>query len=105
MVNNDNYSKVKALAEQIVSAGDAIYLYGSRARGDNRADSDWDVLVLIDKPKTDESDYERYFYPLVELGWDLGEPVSPHMYTLSEWRDSAFTPFCHNVEQDKIRLA
>lgn len=26
---------------------DAAYLYGSRARGDARQDSDWDVLVML----------------------------------------------------------
>jgi predicted nucleotidyltransferase len=28
-----------------------IFLFGSRARGDNRKDSDWDVLILIDNNK------------------------------------------------------
>jgi len=27
-----------------------IILYGSRARGDERIDSDWDILVLTDYP-------------------------------------------------------
>lgn len=27
------------------------YLLGSRARGDARKDSDWDVLILLDKPR------------------------------------------------------
>jgi predicted nucleotidyltransferase len=25
-----------------------VFLFGSRARGDNRPDSDWDILILID---------------------------------------------------------
>ncbi len=31
--------------------GSDIYLFGSRARGDERPDSDWDVLVLVDREK------------------------------------------------------
>ncbi len=27
------------------------FLFGSRARGDNRKDSDWDILILIDGNK------------------------------------------------------
>ena len=27
-----------------------IILYGSRARGDAREDSDWDVIILLNKP-------------------------------------------------------
>ena len=33
-----------------------IILYGSRARGDAREDSDWDVLVIVDKEKTGLAD-------------------------------------------------
>ncbi len=28
--------------------GAEAYLFGSRARGDYRQDSDWDVLILVD---------------------------------------------------------
>lgn len=28
-----------------------IILYGSRARGDARKGSDWDVLVIVDRPR------------------------------------------------------
>ena len=27
------------------------YLFGSRARGDNHSNSDWDILILVDDPK------------------------------------------------------
>ena len=27
------------------------YLFGSRARGDSRPDSDWDILILVDADK------------------------------------------------------
>jgi predicted nucleotidyltransferase len=33
--------------------GATIILYGSFARGENRADSDLDILILVDKEKTD----------------------------------------------------
>ena len=40
------------IAEEIEKAGfkaEAIYLFGSRARGDYNEDSDWDFYVVIDK--------------------------------------------------------
>jgi predicted nucleotidyltransferase len=32
-----------------------IYLYGSRARGDSTAESDYDLMVLVDYPVVDRS--------------------------------------------------
>jgi len=36
-----------ALANQSVAA---VYVFGSRARGDNKADSDLDLAILVDAP-------------------------------------------------------
>ena len=46
-------------------------LFGSRARGTEHEGSDWDILILLDKPKVTLQDYDKYFYPLRELGWVL----------------------------------
>ena len=79
-------------------------LYGSRARGDAREDSDWDILILIDKERVEGVDYDTIAYPLFELGWELNEDISPILYTEKDWQKHSFTPFHHNVEQDCIRL-
>ena len=59
-------------------------LFGSRARGDAKEGSDWDVLVLIDKPRVSLSDYDKYSYPLRELGWDLNEIINPVLFSTKE---------------------
>ena len=54
----DNKDYILNMAKQIITeeaekAGykvEAIYLFGSRARGDYNEDSDWDFYVVIDKP-------------------------------------------------------
>lgn len=43
-----------------------VILFGSRARRDAKADSDWDILVLLNKDKIDEQDHDNYTYPLWE---------------------------------------
>ena len=85
--------------------GGYALLYGSRVRGEARSDSDWDILIVLDKDKLLPEDYDIISYPLRELGWELGESINPVMYTAKEWEESKFTPFYHNVIDDAIRLA
>ncbi|MFC3323505.1 nucleotidyltransferase family protein [Mesorhizobium cantuariense] len=82
---------------------DSIWLFGSRARGDNRPDSDWDILVaLADDAKPELLD------PLV--GWmiqnEVGIPATILSTTSSElaasW-DSRNT-IAYDVARDGRRL-
>ena len=77
-----------------------LLLFGPQARGDGSRDSDWDLLILLDKPKVSLDDY-GVSYPFRELGWDLGEEINPQVYSKKEWADYSFTPFYKNVEHDK----
>ena len=43
--------KIKDIAKSAIPSGSKAILYGSRARGDARNDSDWDFLILLDKDK------------------------------------------------------
>ena len=79
-------------------------LFGSRARGDAKEGSDWDVLVLIDKPRVSLSDYDKYSYPLRELGWDLNEIIKPVLLSTKEWDENHFTLFNHNVRNEGIAI-
>ena len=73
-----------------VLPGDAqLLFFGSRARGDNRNDSDWDILILLNKNKLDSFDYDMFVYPLREL---------------DEWEKGNYTPFYKNIQQDAVRL-
>ena len=40
---------IKQVARTVLPTGSTLYLYGSRARGDFHEDSDWDLLILLDK--------------------------------------------------------
>ena len=79
-------------------------LFGSRARGDAEEDSDWDVLVLINKPRISLSDYDKYSYPLRELGWDMDEIINPVLFSTKEWDENHFTIFNHNVRNEGIAI-
>jgi len=52
-------------------AGGKAILFGSQARGTARDDSDWDILIILDKEELLPSDYDNVTYPLTIVGWEL----------------------------------
>uniref|UniRef100_UPI0007031185 nucleotidyltransferase domain-containing protein n=1 Tax=Candidatus Symbiothrix dinenymphae TaxID=467085 RepID=UPI0007031185 len=78
--------------------------FGSQARGDERPESDWDLLVLLDKPKREVKDYDIYGYPFTDLGWNYGVYLSTKIYTTAEWENGKAFPFYKNVEHDGIEI-
>lgn len=94
---------IKELKKEILPSGKLI-LFGSQARQDTTPESDWDLLMLIDKDKITLSDFDVYAYPFVELGWRLGEYFSMKLYTFSEWMKRQSTPFYKNIEAEGIEL-
>ena len=96
--------RIRMMGQQLLPQGSHLLLYGSRARGDNRADSDWDLLVLLNRPHKEDDDFATISYPLMELGFSLGQYFSVHTYSQQEWQNMSFLPFYKNVERDKIEL-
>jgi predicted nucleotidyltransferase len=103
MNNKSITSQITLLGKKLVPQGSKLLLYGSRARGDNRDDSDWDLLLLLNRDHHSD-DFDKISYPLMELGFDLGQYFSVHTYTQQEWDNMSFLPFYKNVERDKIVL-
>lgn len=97
------FNSIKGVLLSVAPEGKVI-LYGSRARGEAREDSDWDLLVLLNKPRIESTDFDLISYPLYELGWKEGEHFSPKLYTMKEWEERSFTPFYKNIEEEGIEL-
>jgi len=92
---------IRQVAASVLPKGSTLYLYGSRARGDYHENSDWDLLVLLDKPKKEESDWDNYGWPFVEMGLGINEIVSASTYTKDSWFNGPHALFYYNVEEDK----
>ncbi len=81
-----------------------VILYGSRARGDERPDSDWDILVLTDY-SVDLITERKFRDKLYDLELETGEPLSIFVYSKNDWRTKQrITPFYENVTQEGVRI-
>ena len=110
MVGNDKkmdtqiFENIRTLKHQLLP-DDQMILFGSQARGDAHPDSDWDLLVLLDKDKITYEDENRYAYPFAEMGWNYGTYISVKIYTKKEWINRSFTPFYYNVQKEGIAIS
>jgi len=101
----------EALLEQVKRAvremePDAeIILYGSRAREESRAQSDWDFLVLVDGPVNDERT-DKIRHRLYEIEWENDEVLCCIVRSREEWNSPLWKnmPFYQNVELEGIVL-
>ncbi len=96
-------SKIRNLVKEIDFTADII-LYGSRARGDEHADSDWDLLILVNS-KTDLN-YEKVFrHKLYKMELEFGESFSISVYNKTEWKSKYWmTPLYQNIEKEGLRI-
>lgn len=90
---------VKILGKRL----EAIYLYGSQARGDARPDSDIDVLIVI----REDFDYfqllEATSFPVWKLSLD-NDVVIYRVFISKEKFDQVDTPFLMNVHQEALLI-
>jgi len=88
-----------------VHPGATVILYGSRARGTARPDSDWDLLILVDEP-VDAALKAGIRRALYELEWNTGEVITSSIKNREAWAEPRLrvSPFFLAVERDGIVL-
>jgi predicted nucleotidyltransferase len=91
-----------ALAETYGSRLERIVLFGSRARGDHRPDSDYDIAVFI----RDTRDFMEESTRLAEVSTDIlfatGAVISATPFSAGAWRER--TGFMHELREDGFDL-
>ena len=102
-MNTQILENIRTLKRQLLP-DDRMILFGSQARGDARPDSDWDLLVLLNKEKENFiEDYDRYAYPFAELGLEHDTYISTKIYTVKDWTAHP-SIFRYNVEREGIEI-
>lgn len=85
-----------------------VLLYGSRARGDFREDSDYDILVVLEGPFDRWAETMRLAELSADILWDTtavpGESVVASFKPVSEEDLHRRTGFLHNVRNEAVAL-
>jgi predicted nucleotidyltransferase len=93
----------ETIAREVVGA--KIILFGSRARGTENNESDWDILVLLDKPFVTFKEEQNIRHKLYEVELEVEEPISTFVYSLADWNSKmSVTPLFKNVSREGVYL-
>jgi len=97
-------SQIQQAIHQTDPTATAI-LYGSEARGDARADSDIDVLILLEGNHRNLRREDEMSGALYEVELATGVVVSPMIMLRSQWENRPFkTPFYINVLNEGVKI-
>jgi len=98
------FKEIQLLKRQLLPS-EKVILYGSQARGDACEDSDWDLLVLLNREKKNFiEDYDMYAYPFNELGLKYNVLINAKVFTVKDWERQSPSIFYKNVKQDGIEI-
>ncbi len=103
-----NNSVFTGAIKKIVTDTDSsarVILFGSRATGNARSDSDWDILILLNRPTVKLKDGQIFRHKLHDLELQTGEAISTFVYSQQEWENKySITPLYRNIQKEGIAL-
>jgi len=81
-----------------------VVLFGSRARGDAKKDSDWDLLILIDSLNIREKE-DLFRDKIYDLELETGEIISLFVYNNKDWTSRhKITPLYKSIKKEGVLL-
>ena len=82
-----------------------VILFGSHARGETHKDSDWDVLILLNRSEVDKNIEKEYREELFDIELEIMEPISTFVFSKNEWETKyRVTPLYQNIKQEGVVL-
>lgn len=104
-------SKDEQIIQRIISVANKtapdseIYLYGSRARGNAKQLSDWDLLILLNSVNISFDFETKFMDEFYEIELETGEIISPLIYSCEQWnKNYVYTPLFENIKKEGIRI-
>ena len=86
-----------------IASDNEVILFGSRARGDFREDSDWDFLILLKKETVSKAEKEKIRERLYELELATDEIISTIIHSQNEWDMLSITPIYQIIKEEGKR--
>lgn len=80
-----------------------VILFGSRARGDAKPDSDWDLLILTSF-EVNEQIKKKFTHKLFYVELETESAISLIIHSQSDWPNYEVTPLYQNIEEEGISL-
>jgi len=103
-VRDSMLSQIKSVIKQTDPDAVAI-LYGSRATGKAKKDSDWDILILVDQSTVSLKEEQDFRHGLYDLELETGEHMSTFVYAKNDWNTRlSITPIYQAVAENGIIL-
>ena len=82
-----------------------IYLFGSRARGDAKKLSDWDLLILLNLKNVPFDLETKIMDDFYDLELETGEVISPLIYSKNDWnKKHSATPLYEIIKKEGIKI-
>jgi predicted nucleotidyltransferase len=80
-----------------------VWLFGSRARGDARPDSDWDFLVLTDK-RVDRAFKRQLRDNLFDVGLSGERVIGTIIQNKGDWAELKLTELYQNISEEGVTV-
>lgn len=102
MIQQELVYKVKESIQKLDPRARVI-LFGSRARGDSKTNSDWDFLI-ISSLQVNEKIKRQFRTGLIDTELEAEEVISTIIYSKNDWNDYQFTPLYRNIAKEGVEI-